>query len=134
MPFNIGPFEMLLLVIVVIGIAYLVIRSATSAGVRSGTAPRAQPSGVAATATPDSLDDLLAQGWRIESETDHNVYLVSGQRVNHVLHFLVGLFTLGVWWIVWLILAATGGETRRTFTKTRRREPSETLRGPELDR
>jgi hypothetical protein len=30
--------------------------------------------------------------------------------VNHVLHFLIGVFTCGLWWIVWLVMAMSGGE------------------------
>lgn len=55
---------------------------------------------------------MATQHARIESQSDYQAVLVTGQKVNHLLHFLVGLFTLGVWWIVWLILALSGGEKR----------------------
>ena len=28
-----------------------------------------------------------------------------GGKVNHLLHSLVGLFTFGLWWLVWLLIA-----------------------------
>ena len=30
----------------------------------------------------------------------------------HILHFVIGLFTLGIWWLVWVALALFGGEKR----------------------
>jgi hypothetical protein len=38
---------------------------------------------------------------------------VRGHRPNHLLHFLVGIFTLGLWWIVWFFIAIFGGEKRQ---------------------
>ncbi|MDE2768835.1 MAG: hypothetical protein OXI70_12180 [Chloroflexota bacterium] len=115
MPFNVGPFEVILLFVVVGGIGLLVLQSKVKAP------PMATPQtvgGPSESSPPvESLDALIAQGWRIESESSDYVFLVKGQRVNHILHFLVGLFTLGAWWIVWLILAAKGGEERRTVKK-----------------
>jgi hypothetical protein len=42
--------------------------------------------------------------------------MVKGKPVNNVLHFFIGLFTLGVWWLVWIVLALTGGEKREMLT------------------
>jgi len=54
----------------------------------------------------------VAAGARVESQSDFMAVVVKGKRVNHILHFLIGIFTLGLWWIVWLIMALTGGEKR----------------------
>jgi hypothetical protein len=53
-------------------------------------------------------------GCRVESRTDFQAVLVRGRPVNHLLHFIVGIFTVGVWWlVVWLPIVASGsGETR----------------------
>jgi hypothetical protein len=59
------------------------------------------------------LDQLTARGYRIESRSVTQAVYVSGHRINHVLHFLLGIPTLGLWWIVWLILGLAGGERRR---------------------
>ena len=58
----------------------------------------------------------LRQGGRIESQTHDTAVVIRGGRVNHVLHLLLTLFTLGLWVIVWLILALAGGEKRRIVT------------------
>ena len=66
----------------------------------------------------EEFHNLIEQGWRIDSESSDYIFLVKGQRVNHLLHFLVGLFTIGVWWMVWIFIAAYGGEERRTVKKS----------------
>ncbi|MPZ23674.1 MAG: hypothetical protein GEU28_09035 [Dehalococcoidia bacterium] len=55
----------------------------------------------------------VASGARVESQSDTMAVLVLGNPVNHVLHFLVGVFTLGIWWIVWIVLSLAGGERRQ---------------------
>ena len=60
---------------------------------------------------------LVRAGWRIENDDGRYVFMVSGQRVNHLLHFFVGIVTLGFWWVMWLILAVTGGELRVTIIR-----------------
>jgi hypothetical protein len=60
----------------------------------------------------DTVRAQIARGGRVESQNDFDAVVVSGHRVNHLLHFLIGVFTLGVWWLVWLGLALFGGETR----------------------
>ncbi len=54
----------------------------------------------------------VVRGARIESQTDTLAVIVHGRRVNHLLHFLVGVFTIGAWWFIWLLLAVLGGEKR----------------------
>ena len=58
----------------------------------------------------------VAQGGRVESQSDYMAVIVTGKKVNHLLHFLIGWITLGLWWIVWIILAITGGEKRHMIT------------------
>lgn len=113
MPFTVGPFEIVLFLMVIGGAAVLVIRR------QSGDhATRGRLSGdLGGSAEARSLDDLVQQGWRIESESADYVFLVKGQRVNHLLHFFVGLLTLGLWWIAWVIMAVSGGEERMTLGK-----------------
>ena len=70
-----------------------------------------------------SLDErkvLLAQtiqgrvvgGARVESQGDFQAVLITGHKVNHVLHLILSISTLGLWLIVWLILTVIGGEKR----------------------
>ena len=60
----------------------------------------------------NQLTSAVAQGYRVETQTDSMAVLVKGKRVNHILHFLLGFPTLGMWWVVWIFLAITGGEKR----------------------
>jgi len=64
-----------------------------------------------------NVAELTDMGWRIEAETDREVVIVRSHRVNHVLHLLLSIFTLGLWLIVWLSLVLVGGEKRRSFVK-----------------
>jgi hypothetical protein len=74
--------------------------------------------------TPDERKALLANtlqgqvagGARIESQGDFQAVVVKGHRTNHLLHFFVGVFTLGLWWIVWFFIAVFGGEKRHMIT------------------
>jgi hypothetical protein len=61
----------------------------------------------------DAVSEMLAGGnCRVESTAPYTAVLVTGQRVNHVLHLLLSLLTFGLWLPVWLILIAFGGERR----------------------
>jgi len=72
--------------------------------------------------TPDQRRQLLAQALatslakpgprRVETQSDFSAIVVVGKPPNHVLHLLLSVFTVGVWLIVWLIVAASGGEKR----------------------
>jgi hypothetical protein len=65
----------------------------------------------------DLLDVALsrfgAQGLRIENRSDFQATIAKGHRTNHVLHLILSLVTLGLWLIVWALLAIFGGEKRR---------------------
>ncbi len=73
------------------------------------------------TKTTSERKALLAQviqaqvvsGGRIESQSDFQAVIIKGHKVNHVLHFIIGLFTLGFWWILWIVFAVSGGEKRQ---------------------
>jgi hypothetical protein len=70
--------------------------------------------------TGDQRKELLAQnvaaqirsGRRVESQSDYQAVIVYGHKVNHILHFLLGFVTFGLWWLVWIMLAIGGGERR----------------------
>jgi hypothetical protein len=61
-----------------------------------------------------TVQNQVAQGARVESQSDFNAVLVKGHRVNHVLHLILTFFTLGLWVFVWLGLVIFGGEKRAT--------------------
>lgn len=58
------------------------------------------------------LQSAAARGMRVESQSDFQAVMVEGQPVNHVLHAIITLVSCGLWGIVWIILALTGGEKR----------------------
>ena len=58
----------------------------------------------------------IARGGRVESQSDAMAVIVHGRRVNHLLHFIIGILTLGFWWFVWIALALLGGEKRWMIT------------------
>jgi len=72
------------------------------------------------TVEPENRKSLLAEtiardvshGWRVESKTDYQAVLVKGNRTNHVLHLILTIITLGIWAIVWILVAVLGGEKR----------------------
>jgi hypothetical protein len=70
--------------------------------------------------TDEERKALLAQavanwvhdGWRVESQTDFQAVMAKGHRPNHILHLILTIITLGVWAIVWILIALGGGEKR----------------------
>jgi hypothetical protein len=70
--------------------------------------------------SPEQRKELLAravanqvrQGARVESQTDYQAVLVTGKPVNHILHLILTIVTIGLWALVWIILAFIGGEKR----------------------
>lgn len=57
------------------------------------------------------VDGYMAQGYRVESQTETAATLIKGERVNHVLHLILSLVTLGAWVLVWVLLTRFGGRT-----------------------
>jgi hypothetical protein len=57
-----------------------------------------------------------AQGWRIESRSEFQATIVKGDRPNTVLHLILTIITLGLWAIVWILLAIFRGEKRQLVT------------------
>jgi hypothetical protein len=58
------------------------------------------------------ITNSVAQGRRVESQSDFQAVLVKGKPVSHVLHLILTLVTLGAWLVVWVPLAILGGEKR----------------------
>lgn len=64
----------------------------------------------------DLISNWMAKGYRVESQADFSAIMVKGHRVNHVLHLLLSIVTLGAWLIVWFFIACFGGERRHAIT------------------
>lgn len=58
------------------------------------------------------INSRLAMGRRVESQSDYQAVLVHGHQVNHVLHLIITLVTVGIWAIIWIALMIFGGERR----------------------
>ena len=52
----------------------------------------------------------VLQGSVVQSSSDYQAVLVSGSKVNHLLHFAITVVSCGFWACVWLFLSLTGGE------------------------
>jgi hypothetical protein len=63
-----------------------------------------------------TVSGQVAGGARVESQSDFQAVVVKGKSVNHVLHLILSLVTLGAWAIVWIALAIFGGEKRSMVT------------------
>jgi hypothetical protein len=57
----------------------------------------------------------VRSGWRVEAQADSYAVVVFGNRPNHILHLILTLVTFGLWVIVWILVAVTSGEKRRTL-------------------
>ena len=58
------------------------------------------------------VTDAIRKGWRIESQGSYQAVIVEGKDVNHLLHLLLSLLTVGLWLFVWALITLTGGERR----------------------
>jgi hypothetical protein len=62
------------------------------------------------------LQTMVAGHARIESQSEFQAVTVSGKPVNHILHLILSIITLGLWLFVWGTLGAWGGERRKLVT------------------
>lgn len=63
-----------------------------------------------------TVSNQIASGARVESQSDFQAVVVKGKSVNHVLHLILTLVTVGLWGIVWIAMAVAGGEKRSMVT------------------
>jgi hypothetical protein len=59
-----------------------------------------------------AVSNSVRNGWAIEGQTSYQAVLVKGHRPNHILHLILTLVTMGLWAIVWILVAVLGGEKR----------------------
>jgi Na+-transporting NADH:ubiquinone oxidoreductase subunit NqrC len=82
--------------------------------------PPIEPEAASVKKSPDERKELLARlvtaqvadGARVESQSDYQAVLVRGHRLNNTLHLILTIVTAGLWGIVWLLLAIFTGEKR----------------------
>jgi hypothetical protein len=96
----------------------------TSQGVPPATGPAVPPAPVPLAPETASVEERkaalaqaiagqIAQGYRVESQSDFQAVVVKGKRPNHLLHLVLTIITAGVWLIVWIILSITMHVHRR---------------------
>lgn len=57
--------------------------------------------------------EIVRRGGRVEARDGDRLVVGSGS-TNHVLHFVLGIFTFGLWWVlVWIPKSVAGGRKRR---------------------
>lgn len=57
--------------------------------------------------------EIARKGGRVEAQ-DGDRLVVSSGSTNHALHFIMGLLTFGLWWVlVWIPILVAGGRKRR---------------------
>jgi hypothetical protein len=55
----------------------------------------------------------VTQGSRVESQNDFDAVVATGTEVNHTVHLIATVVSCGIWGIVWLVMALTGGIKRK---------------------
>ena len=58
----------------------------------------------------------VRKGWRVESQTDYQATLAKGHRPNHILHLILSIVTVGIWALVWILVALTSREKRMSIS------------------
>ncbi|GAA2296351.1 hypothetical protein GCM10010234_43020 [Streptomyces hawaiiensis] len=65
-----------------------------------------------------AVQQEVARGGRVESHSDYNAIVRYGQPVNHTLHLILTLVTVGLWSIVWLIVWIVSVTSNKAVTLT----------------
>ena len=81
------------------------------------TTADSDPAGLSAAERKAVLDQQIAEIVRkphrtIEHRSDFAVIVARGKPVNHILHLLLTVVTMGLWALVWLAIALGGGVKR----------------------
>jgi len=51
-----------------------------------------------------TVANLVAQGRRVESQSDYQAVLIRGRHVRHILHLVLTIITVGLWAPIWLAM------------------------------
>lgn len=63
-------------------------------------------------ALAQAIQREVAAGARVESQSDESAVLVKGKPTNHLLHFIITMFTCGLWAFVWPVVWYVNREQR----------------------
>ena len=64
----------------------------------------------------ERVDDYLAAGWKLELQRDYLAVVTTGRTVNHILHLLLSVMTVGLWLLPWLWMATSNRPQRLTIS------------------
>lgn len=84
----------------------------TGQGPPRQAAPLAKTAEQRKEALAQQIQTVVGQGYRIDTQSDFQAVLVKGKPVNHKLHGIISVVTLGAWLVPWLITVVAGGEER----------------------
>jgi hypothetical protein len=60
-----------------------------------------------------TITNQVAQGWRVESQSDYQAVLLKGRHVRHMLHLVLSILTVGLWLPVWFVMWLVYHERRQ---------------------
>ncbi len=63
-----------------------------------------------------AIASYAAQGFHLEVNNGQQAVMAKPARVNHAAYFLIGIFTCGLVWLLWLLAAVTAKDTRVILT------------------
>lgn len=55
------------------------------------------------------INGMASKGWHLVSQTSSQASFEKGKNTSHGLHIFLSIITLGLWLIVWLLLAIFAG-------------------------
>lgn len=62
---------------------------------------------------------FASKGWNLDTQTEFAAVMSSGKRLNHILHLLLSIVTLGFWLFVWFLLLMFNRITKKTISVDR---------------
>ncbi|WP_328412833.1 hypothetical protein OG542_20580 [Streptomyces violaceus] len=65
-----------------------------------------------------AVQQEVASGGRVESQSDYTAVIRYGKEVDHKLHLLITFFTCGLWGLVWLVLWIVSESGKKAVTLT----------------
>lgn len=63
-----------------------------------------------------AVQQEVARGGRVESQSEYSAVIRFGKPVNHVLHLILSLVTFGLWIIVWIISAIVAANNNKAIS------------------
>jgi hypothetical protein len=62
-----------------------------------------------------AINYKIAEGSTLAHQSTFEAVMTSGRKINHILHLLLSIFTLGIWLLIWALMGMFGGEKQYTL-------------------